>query len=126
MEFKYYPKLLYKTRDVYKRVENKAEHDKFALEGWKDHWVTDETPVQEISKPASTSNIAVEIKEAVFDEELDLPIRERYRNILKGLELTEEKLESMSLDELIDINGIGKAVAKQIWEYFHGDSPRHN
>jgi hypothetical protein len=122
MEIKKYPKLLYKTRDVYKRAEDEEEHQKLALLGWKDHWITDVTPVQEVTKPAATSNISVEIKEAVFDNELDLPIRERYRNILKGLELTEEKLEKMTLKELIAINGIGKSVANQIWEYFHGNS----
>ena len=122
MEIKQYPKLLYKTRENYKRAENKEEHERFARDGWKDHWITDVTPVQEITKPAATTNISVEIKESIFDKDLDLPIRERYRNILKSLHLTEEKLEKMTLEELIEINGIGKSVANQIWEYFHGDS----
>ena len=99
-----YPKMVYLNgnREIYEIADNEEELKMLESKGFGD-------------LGTAPKKAEVEIKEDDLDV---LPITNRYKNILRGLKLSSQDLEKMTLEELIDLDGIGKAVAEKIYDAY--------
>ena len=84
-----YPKIIYKTRDNYKKVNNEDEHEKFASQGYKDNWL-DDKPHDFKAKKEKALKKKKEDEKSAREE-----IKELYENVLKEEKEAEEAEENL-------------------------------
>ena len=102
MEKQEFPKMVYyqNRRDVYEIAQDETELELLKKKGFGDLGKKKEPVTDELHKL------------------YDLPIKDRYKNILQGLGYSHDTLKELSLEQLIEIKGIGKAVAEDIAKHY--------
>lgn len=78
-----YPRLVYKTRDNYRKVNNESEHRKMAGDGWKDSWL-DSEPYKFVKENAAQEEIVyLEQAKKEIEEAHKKGIMERAKSLLE-------------------------------------------